>query len=316
MEPTTFTARTPEDLIALAPLVLGFQPEESLVMLTFGDSAFHARIDLPGSDDDVEEVVALLVEPVLAHGMSRVVFLVFSQHRPRPGLVGALIETFTRSDVDVIDVIQADGRRWFPLLPDGGRGAGVAYDVAGHPFVAASVVTGQVTWSSRGALADSVSADPRAIETVAPLLEALPADVPRRQRLAERSWLLAAMAAADEGRSPDPGQVARLVRDLGDRRLWQAALLHQSRERADGQAMLWTTVVRAAPEGWVAGPAALLGFVAWLGGQGALAWCAVDRCRAEAADDERAGVLTELLLDAVAPSRWAEVVGHGRRDPA
>ena len=46
--PTTLTARTPEDILAVVPVVLGFEPTESLVMLTFGsDPPFHARVDLP-----------------------------------------------------------------------------------------------------------------------------------------------------------------------------------------------------------------------------------------------------------------------------
>ncbi len=87
MEPTTFTARSPEDLLALAPLVLGFQPEESLVMLTFGDHAFHARIDLPASRAEDHAVVGALLGPVLEHDLRRVVLLVFSvaSAADRPG---------------------------------------------------------------------------------------------------------------------------------------------------------------------------------------------------------------------------------------
>ena len=63
----TLTARTPEDVIAAVPLVLGFVPEESVVMLTFGGRhTFHARLDLPaaGSATDhpltVEDLVRVL----------------------------------------------------------------------------------------------------------------------------------------------------------------------------------------------------------------------------------------------------------------
>ena len=51
---TTLTARTPEDVLAVVPVVLGFEPTESMVMLTFGsDPPFHARVDLPDRADDV-----------------------------------------------------------------------------------------------------------------------------------------------------------------------------------------------------------------------------------------------------------------------
>jgi hypothetical protein len=54
---TTLTARTPEDVLAVVPVVLGFEPTESLVMLTFGsDPPFHARVDLPERDEAVADI--------------------------------------------------------------------------------------------------------------------------------------------------------------------------------------------------------------------------------------------------------------------
>ncbi len=46
--PTTLTARTPEDLLAVVRVVLGFEPADSIVMLTLGARhPCHARVDLP-----------------------------------------------------------------------------------------------------------------------------------------------------------------------------------------------------------------------------------------------------------------------------
>ena len=45
---TKLTTRTPEDVLAAVPVVLGFEPLDSVVMLTFGGGeTFHARVDLP-----------------------------------------------------------------------------------------------------------------------------------------------------------------------------------------------------------------------------------------------------------------------------
>ncbi len=301
---TTLTARTPEDLIALAPVVLGFQPEESLVMLTFGDGAFHARIDLPGSPDDVAGVVEAVVAPLVAHGLRRAVFLVFSTSPSQVGLVPTLLNACADHAVDVVDVLRADGRRWF-RLHDRGTGPGVAYDVSHHPFHARSVVEGQVTWSSRRALAASLKPQADRVAAVRVLVEGLPGVVPRSQIAAERAWLVALLSAADEGDLPSDEACARLLRDLADGRLWEEALCWLTRQRADTQRALWTSVLRRAPDDRVAAAAVLLGFAGWLGGQGALAWCAVDRCLAEAPEDSRARMLADLLLRAVPPSRWA-----------
>ena len=66
-------ARSPEDLLAAVPLVLGFVPESSVVMLTFGaEHSFHARVDLVTDDADLPELSSALLSPVLRHGVERV----------------------------------------------------------------------------------------------------------------------------------------------------------------------------------------------------------------------------------------------------
>ena len=59
---TSLVARTPEDVLAVVPIVLGFVPEESVVMLTFGaERTFHARVDLPDHESEIPEMVSALL---------------------------------------------------------------------------------------------------------------------------------------------------------------------------------------------------------------------------------------------------------------
>ena len=66
---TTLTARRPEDLLAAVPVVLGFRPCDSLVMLTFdAQRTFHARVDLPPPGDveaSLPELADALLSPCL-----------------------------------------------------------------------------------------------------------------------------------------------------------------------------------------------------------------------------------------------------------
>ena len=79
---TTLTARTPEDVLAAVPVVLGFEPRDSVVMLTFGGvETFHARVDLP-PPREADEAVALLLDPALRHRVARVVFVVYADDGP------------------------------------------------------------------------------------------------------------------------------------------------------------------------------------------------------------------------------------------
>ena len=85
------------------------------------------------------------------------------------------------------------------------------------------------------------------------------------------------------------------------------AWAEMTRGNAGKHVDLWRDLVRRAPDDLVAGPAALLGFSAWLSGDGPLAWCAVDRCQSAEPGYSLAGLLSQALAGAVPPSAWRPV---------
>ena len=326
---TTLTARNPEDLLALVPIVLGFVPRDSVVMLTFGAARpFHARVDLPTRPAEVPEVVQALLEPARRHRVRRAVFIVYAADARAARTVGRPLErAFAEAGIDVIDVLRADGKRWFTVLGrrPGVPAWGVPYDVSAHPFAAEAVVDGRVTHRSREELADSLRGDPGRVAAVATAVntavttavaaaetaEAAPPGAPTDGgwggTAAEMEWVRQLVADhAVTGAAPGDADVARLLVGLGDPLVRDAAWVAMSREAAREHVELWTDVVRRSPPELLAAPAALLGFAAWLSGQGALAWCAIDRCRESAPDYPLAGMLAELLVHAVPPSAWEE----------
>lgn len=308
---TTLNLRSPEDLIAAAPVVLGFVPADSAVMFTFdGPTCFHARVDLPQDVLEVDACVETLLAPCLLHGVGRVLFLLFTDDPVVAARVtGRLVPAFRAAGVGVIDVLRADGRRWYPLL--GSRGSvpssGVPYDVSAHPFLTASVLHGRVTHRSRTELEATLAPDPAAVARVV-------AAAPGAGLAPGASWLLETVVRhVDAGSAPDDAETARLLRCLGDTETRDAALRLLRRPVAEAHARLWGDVVRRAPEDYVAPAAALLGFAAWVWGHGALAWCAVDRCLAADPGYPIAHQLARILTHAVPPSIWEEVSVH--QDP-
>jgi hypothetical protein len=310
---TTLNLRSPEDLIAAAPVVLGFVPTDSAVMFTFdGSSCFHARVDLPQRGDDVDTCVETLLEPCLHHGVGRVLFLLFTGDAlPAARVCRRLVRAFRDAGIEVIDVLRADGRRWFPLLRSRRSvpPSGVPYDVSAHPFVTASVFHGRVTHRSRADLEATVAPDPAAVARVA----AAASDTSRPPPPA--SWVPASVAAhVDAGSVPDDEEVARLLIGLTDTHVRDATLGLLRRHTAEVHAHFWGDVVRRAPEDYVAPAAAVLGFAAWVWGHGALAWCAVDRSLGADPDYRIAHTLARVLAHAVPPSVWEEV--SEQEDPA
>jgi hypothetical protein len=302
---TTLTARTPEDLLALAPVVLGFQPAESVVMLTFdGAHSFHARVDLPPPGvDAVDEMVQALLVPARRHRVGRVAFLIFTRgahaaERVRPRLVRA----FREQEIEVVDVIRADGRRWFPMLRHRrwAPAAGVPYDITTHPFLAQAVLDGRVTRSSREDVARSLQPDP---ERVARLEAALAGGEPDPP-----AWVQATVHRLASARSaPDDAEAARLLRAVAaDVPTRDAAWAGLTRDGARDQVALWTDLLRRAPDDLSAAPAAVLALAAWLAGEGALAWWAVDRAHEVDPEHSLAALVADMLVGAVPPAAWEE----------
>ncbi len=288
---TVLTFRTPEDVLAAVPVLLGFEPADSVVMLTFGGrETFHARIDLP-PPTEVDEGIALLLEPARAHGVTQVLLVVYSD-RPRYGarVVARFAEAFLEAGIRVATTLRADGRRWFQ-----GARPGVPYDITGHPFLARAVLDGQVVTGTRDDLATRLrpTAGVAAVEAA---LDAVPAY--DATEVAACVW-----RALDTGRFDDADLAGVLqgVHDLGVR---DAAWASVSRHEAAAHVALWTDAVQRSPDRHVGGPAAILALACWLAGNGALAWCAVDRCVEVDPDNSLARLVGELLSRAVPPSSW------------
>jgi hypothetical protein len=308
--PTTLVAREPADLLAAVPVILGFRPEESLVMLTFGAAGdtFHARVDLPppGLATALDDAVRALLAPCLAHRVERVVFLVYADDAPlAAGLAAALVPAFVAGGIDVLHVLRAHDGRWcrVPMRAGGRESLAEPYDDAGHPFAAQAVLQGHVTYASREELRSQVAPDADLRERWSRLLERLPVPGPEDAAVA--------CAVLDDqlrsgGLLDDHGavQVLRVVTrpDVRD-----TAIGAVSRATARRHLELWVALLRGAPDPQVPDTAAVVAFCAWLAGDGALAWCALDRCFEVDPDHLLGTCLAECLVRALSPAVWEEV---------
>jgi hypothetical protein len=306
---TTLTARGPEDLLAAVPVVLGFHPEDSLVMLTFGaERSFHARVDLPATAD--EEAVAGVVDALLApsqkHEVDHVAFVVYSADATLAArLAAALVPAFVADGIGVVDVLRAHAGCWcsVPIRAGAEESPPAPYDDTHHPFSAQAVFEGRVTHATRDDLRATVAADTdlmrRRQAHLAELGEPGPGEVVRARDLVA-GWVAA-------GEVPDEAGACRVLRAVTRVEVRDAALYAVKRDTVDDHLRVWTALLRGAPDAQVPDVAAVTAFCAWQAGHGALAWCALDRCF-EVDPDHRLGqCLAECLVRAVPPTAWQEV---------
>jgi hypothetical protein len=315
----TFVARTPTDLIAVVPAVLGFHPQDSVVLLTFGPpgDAFHARVDLPVGAAEQEEVAGMLAEAASANGVRRAAVLLYTDdvevaRAQSLVLVGRLLNL----DVEVIDVLRVEDGRWYSMPEDGSPGT--AYELETHPLTAQRVFQGHVVHRDREELADSLVGTDEADAVAVALAATRFADLmagseegchPAHDFLrTEARWLQRRIRARFEDAglldAADAGRLIVLASLVPTRDVAWAEI---DRESSATHVELWRELVRRSPRELLPGPSSLLAFAAWQHGDGALAWCAIDRCLEVDPDYSMAHCVGEVLTRAVPPTVWRRI---------
>lgn len=309
--PQPLIARSPEDLLAMVPYVLGFRPGNSLVLLTFGgEQNFHARTDLPDDGGGLAETVELLVEPARRHRVGQAVVVGYADDDPQlcREALSLLAAELTWAGVQVVAAMRVCRGRWF-TVPEGDP-EGVPFDERAHPIAARAVFEGRVTHESREALARSlVGVDPAATSAVGQEVLAAARRRGNSSRAAETAWAIRVVARRVASGEPfDDAEAGRLLVAGQESGVREKLVAHMRRDHALGHVEVWRDLLRRTPEELCLVPASMLGFAAWLSGDGALAWCALDRLRNDEADapigDLVADAVSRMLETAVPPSTW------------
>jgi len=311
---TPMRVRTPGDIAVFVPLAMGFVPHRSVVVVSVGAAGggMHARVDLPHDPDDVDDVVEALLRPARRNGVRDVVVVVYDDDTTvADEAAWSVHEEFTAAGIEVREVLRVHDDHWYAVLPGAPLAAyrGVPFTRADHPFTAQAVFEGRVTHASREALRETVAPDAAAVARSLPhLVDATPLPVGGLTRLARRHVRAGTTFSAGELAS-----VAVSVR-MAERRDEAWAWLDRGDARRAVE--LWSDAVRRLPATHVAGPAAVLAFAAWLAGDGALSWCAVERCQQSEPGHSLAGLVAQLLESATPPDTWTTLRPVVSGDPA
>lgn len=308
MTPTSLTVRNPDDLLACIPLLLGFVPEESAVVVSLPSGAGpHARADVdPGTD--LDQLADALLAPALRHGVDRVAVVVYAELAFARRVAAHLEATFAAHDVEVVAVLAADGREWVSVRPTTTQPR--EYDALAHPFVAEAVVRGQVVLRSRDAVRAQLLPDPDLVHRVDAVRAATSAPV-------APEWVSGCLARhLRRGTLPGADEVALLLHAIATQDGRDAAWAWVERAEARRHVELWLRVVRGCPPRQRSAAAAVLAFHAWLAGDGALAWCAVEASQQAAGECSLTVLVEDLLVRAAPPSLWSPLTSAPEDHPS
>ncbi|MGH3491588.1 MAG: DUF4192 domain-containing protein [Actinopolymorphaceae bacterium] len=338
------TLRTPEDVLAKVPYLVGFHPRESLVVLAIRpDQEVHCtlRADLPPLDsgpyadleadleaDGVATLAAHLADVISRQHATHALLVVYTSSPDRAAPVLRATHLALESvDVMVLDRLIADGQFWWSdVCADAGccPTSGTPYDLEQHPVTARSVYAGEVALADEDALRRSIAP---VAEASTPAMQDLIANVESEiglgapgdaaddtgtagddtriagERISAARRHVATLVETGAGVSVPltDEQVARVCVLVADDRTMVAVAQLITPETARDHQALWTQVLRRSVPPHDAGPATLLAFAAWSGGDGALARCALERALASDADSRLACFVAELLSHGMAP---------------
>ena len=180
-------------------------------MLTFGArAAFHARVDLPPTPRALAEVVDLLLEPAVRHGVDRVLLVLYTADAaPRRAGCRARSAAFERRRIEVRRRAAADGRRWLPLRARRPVTPGCPTTCRRTRSRPRRSSTGRVTHGSRAELAATLASPTRARSRRSTAALATRSD--RGQPAAEAGWARRRCAAAWPTGGPLDDETARLL---------------------------------------------------------------------------------------------------------
>jgi hypothetical protein len=323
-------AGSPAALLKLVPHLLGFVPEASLVVIGVTPPRDRIRVtlryDLP-DPPETDLIVGLAAHAIGVLSAQRLTAAVAVGYGPEALVTPAakeLREAAWQAGIDLHEFLRVqDSRYWSYLCGNEAccPAAGVPFDTTPDPAEAEALARiSDTVLASRAAVAARVAplggiaaesmrqATRRAEQHIARLL----AKVRKSARLGAARHMIAAEGLAavgamiaryrGGGRFTSDDEIARITVALRDLRVRDDAWARMDPAHADQHRRLWIDVVRRAQPGYVAAPAALLAFVAWQSGDGALANVALDRALADDPRYSMALLLRQVITAGAPPS--------------
>ncbi|OMB92255.1 DUF4192 domain-containing protein [Mycobacterium colombiense] len=325
-----FELSRPGALIAALPAVLGFVPENSLVLVSLGDGQLGSvmRVDL---SEELAERVEHLAEVAAAAAPEAVIAVIVdadgaycpSCNEEYRQLAGALAEALSQHHIElwathVVDHV-ALGGRWHCAERCGS--SGVVDDPAASPLAAAAVLEGRRLYPRRADLQAVIAPDDPA--RTAALADAVRQQAARR-RAAHRAHpvrctrgdvetALAAAGRVAAGELLSDSEMATLGCALTDAQVRDILYALAVGESAGEVESLWALLARTLPTPWRVEALVLIAFSAYARGDGPLAGVSLQEALRCAPDHRMAGMLDTALQSGLRPEDIRDLALTGYR---
>lgn len=339
--------RNPGQLLAAIPHLLGFRPADSVLVIGHrGETGNRIgnvlRADLPNPDEDVALAVRLRTPLLYDDSVGVTIAIVGGGHDgenatgpPRRQLVDTITDAFAEANLCVMHAL------WVPEIQAGARWqcyedstcTGRLPDPNSTVLAAVSAHAGLITYGSREAMERQLDpVDPAVLARRSALLDEIadsrpdgpgqyPDDCPGPADPVEcgRAVVRAALARAHRGDfefcDREVVELALALERTEIRDACLATALPPAGPRAVTAERLWLALTRELPAPERAQAATLLGYSAYVRGEGALAGMAVARAREADPGHVLAQLLAQALDHALPPETLAKLGASTETDP-
>jgi Domain of unknown function (DUF4192) len=325
-----FELNRPGALIAALPAVLGFVPENSLVLVSLGDGELGSvmRVDL--SEGLVDRVEHLAELAAAAEPEAAIAVIVDADRAHCPvcneeyrKLCDALTAALSQHEITLwaahlVDRIAAGGR-WHCV--DGCGSSGTVDDPSASPLAAAAVLDGRRLYPRRADLQAVIAVEDPAHSTelaAAVRHQASTREVAHRADAAgccrrDVASVLAAAARVADGQPLSDEVLAQLGCSLTDAQLRDMLYALAVGENAGEAESLWAVLARNLPQPWRVEALVLLAFSAYARGDGPLAGVSLEAALRCEPDHRMAGMLDTALHSGLRPEHIRELAASGYR---
>jgi hypothetical protein len=301
--------RTPDELLAAVPHMLGFNPRESILVVPVSRGLPMARVDLPRTPQDRDQVTRNLRGHYRRYdrpGVMVALVCVTEDRRNAELASQHLAAGLEKAGVGTQVRLWATDERWVEL--NTGQAGSRTQDTSTRIAAEAVMAGAARPAATRTSLAESLVGDR---ESLAELLPAVREAAQNSNPVAERNWALDRLEQfhADGNRLSDP-DAARLLVAIESTETRDALWEDMSRDNAAEHSALWTDLTRRAPDQVRTPTASLLAFSNWLEGNGAKAWCALDQIP-QGPPYPMAALVATVLQGGSHPDMWERLGATG-----
>lgn len=315
---------TPGDIVASIPLLCGFPPRDSVVVISLRGPrkrvGLTMRLDLPPADLE-QEAAASLAARLEQDGAGAAVVAVFAGER-RPALVDALTAGLEQRRIPLLEALHVDDDRWTSYVCSRSccPAEGTPIPPAPSLLEAERVLDGRSVLASREELVRSLAppvllaraeAEQRIEQARDEQLERFLSDGPAAAREAVLAEAREAVVLVTAGGAVSTGVAAQLAVALHDVRV-RDEMATWALSESDALLSLLMQVVRRVPPPEDAPVCTLLAWVAYERGQGAMVNVALDRALSSDPSYRLALLLRAALDEQLPPGEIRRTMSAGQ----